>query len=199
MFSLKSGNKIDESGICNAMANSSVLDKFFFDTETGKVVFVSIGFDSNCNEVLKKVQKNNKKYIEILKVSDSEKHSQMKEFINLIVGEGELKDKLNFVLSQSQDFYIFERILEKDKDGFIHDWVQWKYDYFFEKMEEWLKDIGIELEEESPYFDDCPVCQFMKKIEDGGESPKLGELKKVFQEARKNNDIDINKIDPQLL
>ena len=183
MYNLKNGEKIDDNGICRAMANSSVLDEFYFDKETGKVIFICISFDSDCNEILDMVKKDKKRYLRIPKVPDEERYSLMKDFVKEMIGDGKLKEKLNFILEKSLDFYLFERILDKDGDGWIHGWVQWKYDYFIEEVAGWLDDLNIGIEEESWYFDDCPVCQFMKEMEEKGRAPKLKEMKKVFEKA----------------
>jgi len=36
---------------------------------------------------------------------------------------------------------------------------------------------------DTPYFDDCPVCQAMKKAEEEGRELSYEELKKAFKEA----------------
>lgn len=187
MYNLKNGEKIDDNGICRAMANSSVLDEFYFDKETGKVIFICISFDSDCSEILDMVKKDKKRYLRIPKVPDEERYSLMKDFVKEMIGDEKLKAKLNFILEKGQDFYLFERILDKDGDGWIHGWVQWKYNYFIEEVAGWLDDLNIGIEEESWYFDDCPVCQFMKEMEEKGRAPKLKEMKKVFEKANQKN------------
>jgi hypothetical protein len=39
------------------------------------------------------------------------------------------------------------------------------------------------------YFDDCPICQAMKKAEEEGRSPSLNELKEAFRKAKKKGGI----------
>jgi len=41
----------------------------------------------------------------------------------------------------------------------------------------------------SPYFDDCPICQAMKKAEEEGRNLSLEEVKKAFMEAKKKGGI----------
>lgn len=39
------------------------------------------------------------------------------------------------------------------------------------------------------YFDDCPICQAMKKAQEKGREPKMGELGLAFEEAKKKGGI----------
>ncbi len=42
-----------------------------------------------------------------------------------------------------------------------------------------------ETKEKDPYFDDCPICQAMKRAEEQGRNLSDEELKEAFEEARK--------------
>jgi len=186
MYFLPGDKKIDENGINKAMTDSNVFNRYFLDIETGKIKFISEEFDHDCNEALGEVKKSlNKRYFEIPKIPDKERHLWMKEFVQEMIEDGILKNKLNFILSKNRDFHLFERILYNDKDGSVWGWVQWKVDYLGEKIEEWLDELNIGVEDKEEYFDDCPICQFMKKMQEEGKEPKLKELENVFTEAKK--------------
>lgn len=43
--------------------------------------------------------------------------------------------------------------------------------------------------QDSEFFDDCPVCQAMKKAEVEGKELNIFELKEAFEEAKKNDAI----------
>jgi len=44
------------------------------------------------------------------------------------------------------------------------------------------------------YFDDCPICQAMKKAEEEGRSLTIRELKQAFKKAKKKGTIVGGKI-----
>lgn len=52
------------------------------------------------------------------------------------------------------------------------------------KKEEFEFEIVDKFSDED-LFDDCPVCQLMKKMQQKGRQPKVSELKSVFDEAKK--------------
>jgi len=184
MYFLPGEKKIDENRIYKAMTDSNIFNRYFLDIEIGKVKFISEEFDYNCNEALDEVKKDlNKRYFEIPKISDKEKHLWMKEFVEEMIEDGTLKNKLNFILSKSQDFHLFERILYNDKSGWIWGWVQWKVNYLGERIGEWLDGLNIGAEDKEEYFDDCPICQMMKKTKEESREPSEEELREAYQKA----------------
>lgn len=42
----------------------------------------------------------------------------------------------------------------------------------------------MKTEPKEEFFDDCPICQAMKKAKEEGRSPNLAELKEAFQKAK---------------
>lgn len=47
----------------------------------------------------------------------------------------------------------------------------------------------INFSEKEFFFDDCPVCQAMKKAQEKGREPTMGELGVAFEEAKKEGGV----------
>jgi hypothetical protein len=39
------------------------------------------------------------------------------------------------------------------------------------------------------YFDDCPICQTLKRAEEQGRVPELGEMMRAFEKAKEQGAI----------
>ena len=39
-------------------------------------------------------------------------------------------------------------------------------------------------------YDDCPICQMMKKAEEEGREPTMKEMKKAFKKAKISSDLN---------
>lgn len=184
-YRLPNGKKLDEKGILVAITDDNVFNHHFLDIKTGKVKFVSEEFDEGPTTILKRTKAElNQRYFEIPKLPDKERHACMKEFVAQMIGDETLRNKLNFILDKSRNFQLFEKVLYADKSGWIWGWVQWKYDYLWEKIEDWFFEAKIEAENKWEYFDDCPVCQAMKFAEENGRYPTSSELREAFKKAK---------------
>lgn len=49
---------------------------------------------------------------------------------------------------------------------------------------------------DSDYFDDCPVCQFMKDVEQGKKEHSESELKKAFKKAKEKGAVVGGTLNP---
>ena len=111
----------------------------------------------------------------------------MKEFVDMMIGEGELRKKLNFILSKSKKFQLFESVLYNDKSGWIWGWVQNKIFKLAEEIDDWIEETNIEVKEDWEYDDDCHLCQLLKKADEEGKNPTLKETTDAFLKANKIN------------
>jgi len=185
-YRLPNNKKLDKKGIWIGMTDDNIFNHHFLDIENGKVKFVSEEFDIEPDRILKKIRaKLNQRYFEIPKISEKERHLWMKEFVDMMIGEKRLLNKLNFILSKSRSFQPFESVLYGDKSGWIWGWVQNKIFDLAEKVDEWLDEINIEVKEEWEYDDDCPLCQLLKKADETGKNPTFKETKDAFSKANK--------------
>lgn len=180
-YELPSGKKITERDIFIAMTDNNVFNHHYLDIETGKVKLISEEFDIEPDDLLEEVEENNERYFEIPKIPEEQRHSWMKEFVKEMVYPENLREKLNFILSNTRDFPLFEKVLYKEDQ--IWGWVEWKRSKLFEELEQWFYEMEPGIEEIWEYDDDCPLCQLMKAKEEKGESAALEELKEAFKEA----------------
>lgn len=186
VYRLPNGKKLDEKEIFIAMTDDNIFNHYFLDVETGKVKLISEEFDIEPGELLKEVKKKNQQYFEIPKISEKERHTWMKDFVEDMIREKSLRKKLNFILGKSRSFQLFEKVLYRDSSGWIWGWVEGKRFELFERLGQWLEniDIGIDVEEEWEYDDHCPICQAMKMAEEKGRNLTMEELKEAFKKAR---------------
>lgn len=185
IYRLPNRKKLDEKGIFIAMIDDNIFNHYFLDIETGKVKLISEEFDIGPDGLLKKIRaKLNQRYFEIAKIPEAERHSWMKEFVEEMIDEKLLKRKLNFVLSKSRNFQLFEKVLYSDKSGWIWGWTQNKVFKLAEKVDKWLDEINIEVTEEWEYDDDCHLCQLLKEAEEKGKTPTIEETKRALLKTR---------------
>jgi len=190
IYRLSNGKKIDEKEIWIAMTDDNIFNHHFLDIETGKVKLISEEFDIEPDRLLKKIKtKLNQRYFEIPKISETERYSWMKEFVEDMIEKKILRKKLNFILSKSRKFQDFENLLYNDKSGWIWGWVQNKVFELAEKVEEWLNEINIGVTEEWEYDDNCSLCQLLKKADEEGKKPTMKETKEAFLKAKEQGGI----------
>lgn len=189
IYRLENGKILDERGIFIAMTDDNVFNHYFLDIKTGKVKFISEEFDIEPDRLLEKIRSKKERYFEILKIPEEERCSWMKEFVEEMIDEERLRKKLNFILSKSRSFQLFERVLYPDKSGWIWGWVQGKVFKLSDKLAEWLDELGIDVKEEWEYDDDCPLCQLLKKAEEEGKNPTMEEIKEAFLKAKEKGAI----------
>ena len=90
----------------------------------------------------------------------------------------DMYNRLLIALCGDEPLGRFEDALHRDKT-WLGTWYQWQGDSIFEEMVNWFNSLDIEIKEEMEYFDDCPICQAMKR----GEHSLEG-LKAAFQESK---------------
>lgn len=163
-YKLPNGKKITERDIFIAMTDNNVFNHYYLDIETGKVKLISEEFDIEPDDLLDEVKKNRERYFEIPKIPEEERHSWMKEFVKEMVYPESVREKLNFILTKTRDFLLFEKVLYKE--SWIWGWVEWKRFELFEELEQWFYEIEPDIEEIWEYDDDCPICQSMKTMEE---------------------------------
>lgn len=184
MFRLPNGKMIDEENIIEAMKNknsSRLFLLFFLDTTTGDV-----------KSFQKKPRDN--KYLEIPTIPDSVILEWMKEYTDNFINQEDSKfaKKVYTTLKDKDSFDKFKNLLEQSKKGWIHGWVQWHADCVYEKLQEWLFSLPINIEEEFELSDNCSICQAMKEAEKSGRNLSKEELEEAFAQAR-GAEIKINR------
>lgn len=104
--------------------------------------------------------------------------------------EGKVANKkLEQLLNNNQLSALdIEKEMYKTHPYMMGAWDQGKADYLWGVLNEWLCVPPIEAKENTLYWfsdDDCPVCEYMRSVEDGWISPTISGLQGAMKEADK--------------
>ena len=157
MFLSPNQNKIDEDGVIEAMLHRDTC-RYFLDATTGEVGCVD-------KKTKKDVLLDTKRYIEVPKLSETVQLTWMKEFMEDMLD-------MDTVLSRTLKNEIekgalvrCENILNKDAEGWIHGWREWRGTSAFEEMQKWFSTLSISIEEKFEGCEDCELCKLMEQGE----------------------------------
>lgn len=184
MFKLPNGKQIDEESVIMAMEDNDISNSYYLDTETGEVESVSDLLDLDAKK--KREKFDNDRYVEIPQLSSSQLYDWMREYTDEFINreEPEFAENIYIALKDKKPFRRFKDLLEQSEEGWIHGWDQFKRDYMYEEMQDWLLNLSIGIKDEWDYFDDCAICQEMKKADEENRNLTLPELKKAFAKAK---------------
>ncbi len=160
MFLLPNQNKIDENGVIEAMLQTDLSRKYFLDTTIGEVGSVE-------QKAKKSVLLDTKRYIEIPKLSEAVQLEWLKEFMeNMISIDSFLSHALKSEIEKGEEALArCEKILNEDKEGWIHGWREWRGTSAFEEMKKWFATLPISIEEKFEGCEDCELCKLMEQGE----------------------------------
>ncbi len=162
MFLLPNGAKIDEDGLFEAAADYSESAFYFLDTLTGNVGRV----EQEDSTKLEQVQAQKERYLKIRSVPAESQLSWLLEMLIEMDASAEVIEKtansLNKNKTSEQNLKECERILEKDKDGWIHGWTQWQQDKIWEGLILWLASLPVGIEDKFEGCGDCELCDLME-------------------------------------
>ena len=154
MFLLPNGAKIDENGLFEAACDRSD-GVYFLDTVTGGVGKV----EQDDSEKLKQVAAQKERYLKVHSVPAERQLSWLLEMLIEMGASAQVNEKIAQCLSKEalpeNNLTACERVLEKDKEGWIHGWAQWQQDNIWEELILWLASLSVEIEDT---FEDCDDC-----------------------------------------
>lgn len=182
MFKLANGKEIDIEEVMNAMEDSDLTHHYFLDAETGKVEFIFEDVEEDWEERLEEIDLE--RYEMIPQLPSYEKYNWMVSFVEKVVSfeMPDWVDRFSIALDGKGAFGRFKRVLHEAGEGLPGVWAQWERDHLYEAMQDWFESLGIGITEDF-YFDNCPICEAMRKAEEEGRSLSKTELKKVFKQA----------------
>jgi hypothetical protein len=186
MYILANGVKITEKGhqkLCQAIKDSSQKREYFLDMKTGELIKVPHAW----HKKLAVMQKERQRYIPLPKVSEKERRERFIEFMKMWSVDSFEKEKLlQKEIRRGASISKLEKILEKDSSGWIHGWVQDEQFLLAEHIEDWITEPPLLAKDDLDYWydDDCPTCQFLKKMEEENQTPTLSETHKTFKKAK---------------
>ncbi len=188
MYILSNGVKITEKMhqcLCQAIKDTSQKYTYFLDMETGKLIRIPCKH----RQKLAAIKKKSQRFIPLPTVSEAERRRRFVAFVEElgIIDVPKLQSRLSKEIKKGESIDGLEQILKNDPSGWIHGWVQDEQFLLAERIEEWITEPPLSAKDDPDYwfFDDCPVCQLMKKMEQGGGQPKASELRDAFDEAKK--------------
>ena len=188
MYILANGVKITEKmhqRLCQAIKDNSQKYIYFLDMETGKLIRIS----HLRRQKLAAMKKESQRFIPLPTVSETERRKRFVSFVEElgIIDVPKFQNRLSKEIKKGASIDRLEQILKNDPSGWIHGWVQDEQFLLAERIEEWITQPPLNARDDPDYwfFDDCHVCQLMKKMEQGGRQPKILELKNAFNEAKK--------------
>lgn len=198
MFLLPNQNKIDEDGVIDAMLDTDIAHRYFLDTITGEVGYVE-------EKAKKTALPNFKRYREIPKVSAHDQLLWMKECIEICIGDSLLSKSLLAEIQKETNaektLLRCEHILEDDKDGWIHGWVEWQGTAGFDEMKQWLATLQVSIEEKFEGCGDCELCKLMEQGEhnlgDFLEAKAKEERKKEKKDKEINEDRSLSLVETE--
>lgn len=188
MYILSNGVKITEKmhqRLCEALKDISEKRTYFLDINRGKLVCIP-NFHRRKLKALQ-LQEKSQGFIPLPRVNEKELLERFATFNEEMVDVPKLQARLRKEIKKKTSIDKLEKILEEDSSGWIHGWVQDKQFLLAERIEEWITEPPLNARDDPDYwfFDDCPVCQLMKKMQEEGRQPKTSELKNTLNEAKK--------------
>jgi len=187
MYILSNGVKITEKmhiRLCRAVKDTSKKHAYFLELETGKLIRVPRAH----RQKLAAIQQDPQRCIPLPKVTENERRERFRAFVEElgVIDVPELEDRLCKEIKQGASLDKLEQILEEDPSGWIHGWAQDEQFLLAERIEEWITDPPLSAKDDLDYwyFDDCPICQMMKKMEEGEKNPTIAETREAFLQAK---------------
>ena len=167
VFILPNGTRIDKEGLADAFAETDPRQRYVLDTLNGSVGCTDTSVNTD-NEILDK-----DRYIEIPRVDAAIQLQWIRELISELMlfstEDAALICTLTQVLDDAKEgveaeaLASCERLLESDKNGWVHGWVQWKADHVWEEMTAWFAKLPIQVEDRFEGCGDCELCKLMEK------------------------------------
>jgi hypothetical protein len=149
MLTLPNGKHIDEDMVELAMEDSDLTHSYFFNTQTGEVVFLSEYDVSDEREKLVEEIEGSSHYIPIERIPTHEAYQWMEEFVASIVmpKDQQVAEKLSIALMGKGAFGRFKAVLHHVGDEWVQAWYQWKDDHLKEAIKEWFASLPVKITE----------------------------------------------------
>lgn len=180
----ESKKQIDTDTLEEAFLDTNPENKYYLDIGTGRV-----------EKEFTDEEETNGRYFEIPKLKEEEIIDWMLEFARELVPfeSPEFADKLEKEIKEGKKLKELLKLLEKDRDGWIHGWAQWRHDNVFEEIVAWFDKLPFDIEDDmSELDDDCPLCRMMKEGVTDFETIRTGFIeanaKQAIEDLHKNEE-----------
>ena len=175
MYYLPNNIAIDVDGIIDGMVDDNTAVSYFFDSKTGDVVSAENGQNAPEDTI---------RYFPIPRIHHTSKEKWMKAFMReFLYGEDRRQvQKLKEIFEYTGVKGVCE-YLEGYDATLLDAWDEWEGDCAFERLDDWLVTLPIEIEARWHGDDDCAVCRAMR------DGAKGDELLDAFTEQNESNKI----------
>jgi hypothetical protein len=140
MLTLPNGKPIDEDMLGTAMEDSDLATRYFLNTQTGEIVFLSEDDDPDERKKLSEEIDDSNDYVKIERISSHVAYQWMEDFINEIVApqNKRVAEKLSIALRGKGAFRRFKGVLRMSGDRWEQAWYQYRDEHLQAAMREWL-------------------------------------------------------------
>ena len=166
-YFLPNGSKIDFDSLIDALKDRTGKCRYFLDLQKGEVGCIEKG--KNDLQPKSAVLRETARYVEIAPVAENVQIQWMREYLDEFLQKGDKRERLLYASTQKilsdKKPHTFERILslvEKDKRGSIHGWVQWQEDQQWDEVVNWLEMLPVAVESKFKGCGECELCKLME-------------------------------------
>ena len=140
MLTLPNGKPIDEDMLGTAMEDSDMATRYFLNTQTGEIVFLSEYADPDEQEKLSEEIDGSNDYVPIERIPSHVAYQWMEDFVNEIVApqSKQVAEKLSIALMGKGAFRRFKDVLRMSGDKWEQAWYQCRDEHLQAAMREWL-------------------------------------------------------------
>ncbi len=140
MLTLPNGKPIDEDMLGTAMEDSDMATRYFLNTQTGEIVFLSEYADPDEQEKLSEEIDGSNDYVPIERIPSHVAYQWMDDFVSEIVApqSKQVAEKLSIALMGKGAFRRFKDVLRMSGDKWEQAWYQCRDEHLQAAMREWL-------------------------------------------------------------
>ena len=140
MLTLPNGKPIDEDMLELAMEDSDLATRYFLNTQTGEIVFLSEYADPDEQEKLSEEIDGSNDYVPIERIPSHVAYQWMEDFVSEIVApqSKQVAEKLSIALMGKGAFRRFKDVLRMSGDKWEQAWYQYREKHLQTTMREWL-------------------------------------------------------------
>ena len=157
MYKLPNNIKIDDGGLFDAFLDGDVNHIYYLDVLKGDIGCIDKGAKKESTNL------DSNRYFKIPKISTEQRCKYLLDFAHIMVSSEDKKlaeklSKIEISLTGSNNAI---KILEDNKDGWIHGWTQWKHDSSFDVVDKWMSSLPVKIVDDWEFDCDCELCKLM--------------------------------------
>jgi hypothetical protein len=144
MTTLPNGKPIDMDALELAMQDSNLANRYFLNTVTGKVAFLSdyLGLSEEDEQLEAEIEESND-YVAIERVSSHEAYQWVVDFVDQVVApvDKHAAEKFFIALDGKGAFRRFKDVLHRVDEQWLRAWYQWENRQLRAAIDDWLERV----------------------------------------------------------